>query len=68
MSFVCLQATRCLTCVLLVITVTVCLAVTSVVNRDPDPVLCTPINPQLERAARGTAYPALLDHTVTAQV
>lgn len=68
LDFICLQESQSFTCALLVITVMVCLAVTSVENQDPDHVLCTPIEPCLERAARVTACPALLVHTVTAQV
>lgn len=65
LNFVCLQESQPFICVLLVITVTVCLAVTLVEEQDPDHVLCTPINLTLERAARVTACPALLVHTVT---
>ncbi|XP_023275672.1 uncharacterized protein LOC111665041 [Seriola lalandi dorsalis] len=54
-------------CVPLVITVMVCLAVISVEGQDPDHVLCTPIVLPLEQAARATACPAVLVHTVTVQ-
>lgn len=67
-DFICLQESQTSICVLLVITVMVCPGVTSVGNLDPDHVLCTPTVPSLEEAARLTASPALLVHTVTAQV
>lgn len=66
--FVYLQEIQCSTCVLLVITVMVCLAVTSIEGQDPDLVLYTLTDPSPEQAARLTACPALLAHTVTAQV
>ncbi|XP_036006034.1 uncharacterized protein LOC118566763 [Fundulus heteroclitus] len=66
-GFFCLQETLSFIFVHLVITVTVCPAVTSVAPADPGrvPYLLTGL-PQ-ERAARVTACPVLLAHTVTAQ-
>ena len=63
-----LQGIHSFICVLLVITVTVCLAVTQVQGQDPGHALCTAIELTLEQAVRVTAYPAHLVHTVTAQV
>jgi len=63
-----LQGTQSFTCVLPVITVMVCLAVTSVEGQDPGRVLCTLIELPWEHAARVTACSALLVHSVTAQV
>lgn len=65
---VCLQESQSFACVLPVITVTVCVAVTSMGGLDPDHVLCSPIELHLEQAARVTACHALPVHTVTAQV
>lgn len=65
---VCLQATQSFICVLLLITVMACLAVISMEGQDPGHVRCTPTELPLEQAARATACPALLVHTVTAQV
>lgn len=67
-TFVCLQESQSFTSVLLVITAMVSLAVTLGEGQDPGHVLCTPIEPPLGQAARVTACPALLVHTVTAQV
>ncbi|KAF3847745.1 hypothetical protein F7725_020773 [Dissostichus mawsoni] len=53
--------------VLLVFTVMVCLAVTSMEGRGQGFVRCTHIEPTPGQAARGTAWPARLVHTVTAQ-
>lgn len=68
LEFVLLQEIRCFSCVLPVITVTACLAGTTAGQRGPGLVLCTLTEPQLERAARPTAYPAPPVRTVTAQV
>lgn len=66
--FVCLQEIQSFICVLLVITVMVCLAVTSMEGQDPGHVLFTHIGIPLEQEARASVCPALLVRTVTAQV
>lgn len=65
---VCVQEIQSSVCVLLVITVMVFPAVTSLAGQGLGRVLSTHIEPPLERVARVTACLVLRVHTVTAQV